>query len=228
MRKILDITESNCDKYESNQLTVIAFDASWTNQGELVKNALNYLATTGELEKNVTLAQADVEQCGDLPKRFEILSVPTIACVLNGNLLEKIDTLEPEDLLRKIKLIYLKNSSALTKQPDSNRTENADDDKKKYLEHLINRAPVMVFMKGSPESPRCGFSRQLVDILAKHEIKYSTFDILEDMEVRQGLKEYSDWPTYPQIYAKGQFIGGLDILKQLVETNELKATLSVE
>lgn len=68
-------------------------------------------------------------------------------------------------------------------------------------------------MKGSPNAPRCGFSRTLVGILSELNAKYETFDILEDEEVRQGLKTFSNWPTYPQVYVNGEFIGGLDIIK---------------
>jgi Grx4 family monothiol glutaredoxin len=80
---------------------------------------------------------------------------------------------------------------------------------------LVNRSPIMVFMKGSPEAPRCGFSRTLVSILNELNIKFDTFDILSDENVRQELKTYSNWPTYPQIYVNGNLIGGLDIIKVL-------------
>ncbi|RKO95762.1 glutaredoxin-3-like protein [Caulochytrium protostelioides] len=89
------------------------------------------------------------------------------------------------------------------------------------LRALTTRAPVMLFMKGDPETPRCGFSRQIVQILRDHKIAFESFDILSDEEIRQELKKFSNWPTYPQLYAKGEFIGGLDIVKELVENNEL-------
>lgn len=94
------------------------------------------------------------------------------------------------------------------------------------LERLIKKAPVMVFMKGSPDAPRCGFSRTLMEIFKKNKVSFDSFDILTDEEVRQGLKEYSNWPTYPQIYAKGTLVGGLDIIKELEESGELMAALN--
>jgi len=84
----------------------------------------------------------------------------------------------------------------------------------------------MVFMKGDRNTPRCGFSKQLIGILNETKIPYETFDILTDEEVRQGLKTYSDWPTYPQVYVKGELIGGLDIIKELLAADELVATLN--
>lgn len=94
------------------------------------------------------------------------------------------------------------------------------------LEQLIKKAPVMVFMKGSPDAPRCGFSRTLMEILKNNKVSFDSFDILTDEEVRQGLKEYSNWPTYPQVYAKGTLVGGLDIIKELQESGELVAALN--
>lgn len=80
------------------------------------------------------------------------------------------------------------------------------------LGNLVKAAPVMLFMKGTPSAPQCGFSRQLVSILRENGVKYGFFNILADDEVRQGLKEFSDWPTFPQLYAKGELVGGLDIV----------------
>ena len=90
------------------------------------------------------------------------------------------------------------------------------------LKELVNRSKVMLFMKGLPSQPRCGFSRQTVDILNEQGIDFDAFDILSDDEVRQGLKKYSDWPTYPQLYVDGDLVGGLDIIKEMVEGDELK------
>uniref|UniRef100_A0A8C7KXJ9 Glutaredoxin-3 n=1 Tax=Oncorhynchus kisutch TaxID=8019 RepID=A0A8C7KXJ9_ONCKI len=81
------------------------------------------------------------------------------------------------------------------------------------LKSTINRSPVMLFMKGNKEQAKCGFSLQILEIMNSSGVEYSTFDILEDEEVRQGLKTYSNWPTYPQLYVNGELIGGLDIVK---------------
>jgi Grx4 family monothiol glutaredoxin len=110
------------------------------------------------------------------------------------------------------------------KQEKSNDQEK---DSKKYLESLINQAPLMLFIKGTPSAPRCGFTKELLHLLSNANITdYKTFDILEDENVRQKLKDYSSWQTYPQIYVNGQFIGGLDILKQMNEEGTLVSTLT--
>jgi len=82
-------------------------------------------------------------------------------------------------------------------------------------------------MKGSPDTPRCGFSRKIVELLQGEKVAFTSFDILGDEEVRQGLKAYSNWPTYPQLYADGKLLGGLDIVKELHEEGELRDSLPV-
>ncbi|OKL58463.1 hypothetical protein UA08_05992 [Talaromyces atroroseus] len=82
------------------------------------------------------------------------------------------------------------------------------------LAELVKAAPVMLFMKGTPSSPQCGFSRQLVGILRENGVKYGFFNILADEDVRQGLKEFADWPTFPQLWVQGELVGGLDIVKE--------------
>jgi Grx4 family monothiol glutaredoxin len=91
---------------------------------------------------------------------------------------------------------------------------------------LINASTVMLFMKGTIAEPKCGFSRRAVALLQEHDIKFGSFDIISDNEVRQGLKAYSDWPTYPQLYVKGSLIGGLDIMTDMVEDGELQSTIA--
>ena len=96
------------------------------------------------------------------------------------------------------------------------------------LVKLINRAPVVLFMKGSPQEPRCGFSRQIVQLLEEEGVVFDSFDILGDSAVREGLKKLSNWPTYPQLYAGGKLVGGLDVVKELRDEGELKDALAVQ
>lgn len=92
---------------------------------------------------------------------------------------------------------------------------------KNRLQQLSDSHPVMLFMKGSPEEPKCGFSRKVVDILKEEKVKFGSFDILSDLEVRDGLKKFSNWPTYPQLYCKGELLGGCDIVIAMHESGEL-------
>lgn len=95
------------------------------------------------------------------------------------------------------------------------------------IKDLIDSSAVMVFMKGSKLMPQCGFSNNVVQILQSLGVPFSTFDVLSDEAVRQGIKEYSNWPTIPQVYVKGEFIGGSDILMEMYNTGELREKLVV-
>lgn len=100
--------------------------------------------------------------------------------------------------------------------------ETISEFEKGALYKLINSHPIMLFMKGTPEEPRCGFSRKTVDALISEGLEFGSFDILTDDIVRQGLKSYSNWPTYPQLYVKGELLGGCDIVLEMKESGELR------
>ena len=86
----------------------------------------------------------------------------------------------------------------------------------------IGDNPVVLFMKGSPVFPQCGFSAAVVQILSHLGVKFKGIDVLSDPEIRQSIKEFSNWPTIPQLYVKGEFIGGCDIIREMFETGELQ------
>ena len=98
---------------------------------------------------------------------------------------------------------------------------------KAKIDRLVNENKVMVFMKGSKLMPQCGFSNNVVQILNTLGVPYETVDILADPEIRQGIKEYSNWPTIPQIYIDGEFIGGSDIAIELYQNGELQQMVEV-
>ena len=93
---------------------------------------------------------------------------------------------------------------------------------KTEISKLVNSDKVVLFMKGTPDFPQCGFSAQVVDILNYLGVKFSSFNVLEDNNLREGVKEFSDWPTIPQIYINNEFIGGCDILREMLENNEIE------
>ena len=95
-------------------------------------------------------------------------------------------------------------------------------DIKKKIQDLINENDVCLFMKGSPDAPQCGFSMAVSNVLKHLGVKFKGINVLEDENLRQGIKEFSDWPTIPQLYVKKEFIGGCDIVKEMFEKGELK------
>ena len=95
-------------------------------------------------------------------------------------------------------------------------------DMKENIKEIIEKNDVCLFMKGTPDAPQCGFSMAVSNILKHLEIKFEGINVLENENIRQGIKDYSDWPTIPQLYVKGEFIGGCDIIKELFEKGELQ------
>ena len=93
------------------------------------------------------------------------------------------------------------------------------------IEEDIKNNPIILYMKGSPSFPLCGFSKAVIDVLNSYSVEYKTINVLEDNEIRQGIKEYSDWPTIPQLYVRGNFVGGCDIVLEHHEKGELKSLL---
>jgi monothiol glutaredoxin len=102
-----------------------------------------------------------------------------------------------------------------------------DANVKQRIESMIGSSPVFVFMKGTKLMPQCGFSNNVVQILHALGVPFETFDVLSDGEIRQGIKEFSEWPTIPQVYVKGEFIGGSDILIEMYNSGELREQLEV-
>ena len=93
------------------------------------------------------------------------------------------------------------------------------------IEQQLNEFPVLLYMKGTPDFPQCGFSAQVVGALKECQTRFAFVNILEDPELRQGLKDYSEWPTFPQLYVKGELLGGSDIVVKMYESGELKKAL---
>ena len=101
---------------------------------------------------------------------------------------------------------------ATTNESTSGAKQEIKEDLHQRLTTLVKAAPVMLFMKGTPSAPQCGFSRQMVALLRENSVKYGYFNILADDDVRQGLKEFAEWPTFPQLWVDGELVGGIDIV----------------
>lgn len=209
-------------------LSVVFFWADWASQCGPMGEAIKILAQENEL-KNVQFLRVEAEEEPEIAMAFEVAAVPTFLFFApSGKLMERIEGAKMADVTKKVRELAAKvEIQAKTKAAQSHLQPNQGQTKdlKTRLKELTNASPAMLFLKGSPSAPECGFSRQTVAMLDGLEAEYGYFDILRDNEVRQGLKEYSNWPTYPQLYVKGELVGGLDILKEMHENGELAAIL---
>ena len=100
-----------------------------------------------------------------------------------------------------------------------------DDVTRERIQTEVDANDVLLFMKGTPVFPQCGFSAAVIQVLSHLQVKFSSVNVLEDPDIRDGIKQYSDWPTIPQLYVKGEFVGGCDIIREMYETGELKTFL---
>lgn len=191
---------------------MVLFSADWAEQCSQILDVLQTLS--GKIEYNESLQFLDVpaEELSEISIKHQIEAVPTVLFIRKGTAVDRIDGVDIATLNTKCQQL-----AGVAADAKSNLNDR--------LKQLINRSKVMVFMKGDRNTPRCGFSKTLIGILNETKAAYDTFDILSDEDVRQGLKTYSDWPTFPQVYVSGELIGGLDIIKELVAGNELVATL---
>jgi Grx4 family monothiol glutaredoxin len=177
----------------------------------------------------------NADEFPDISESFDVSAVPYFVLLRNSTILRELSGGDPKELANAIRAhtstsngarAVEKTSGALdsvgsgsgpTSQLAAEDAEETEEELNARLSKLINAAPVMLFMKGTPAEPRCGFSRQLVGILREHQVRFGFFDILKDNSVREGLKKFSDWPTFPQLYINGELQGGLDIIKESVE-----------
>ncbi|GIY75493.1 glutaredoxin 3 [Caerostris darwini] len=134
-------------------------------------------------DKKAAFIKINASKDEEICKRFDITNIPAFIFLQNGEILDNLVGANVPAFSKKF-------------EEHLNHQKNMED----RLRKLINKAHVMLFMKGSPAAPRCGFSKQVTALLSKHNAKYETFDILEDYEVREALKTFSNWPTYPQLY----------------------------
>ena len=103
-----------------------------------------------------------------------------------------------------------------------------DDNTKSFIQNHIDSNEVCLFMKGTPDAPQCGFSMAVTNMLKLLEVNFQSVNVLEDQNIREGIKTFSDWPTIPQLYVKKEFVGGCDIVKEMYETGELAKLLETK
>lgn len=197
---------------------MVLFSADWAEQCAQILDVITDLSKKPEYAAVIQFLNVPAEDLSEVSMKHQIEAVPTVLFIRGGAAVDRIDGVDVASLALKCQEFVEK--SPPSGGGDSHQSLND------RLKALINRAKVMIFMKGDRNTPRCGFSKTLIGIVNETKIPYDTFDILTDEEVRQGLKVYSDWPTYPQVYVNGELIGGLDIIKELVAGNELVATLN--
>ena len=159
----------------------------------------------------------EAETFPELSQKYDVASVPSFKIWKSAKVVESVVGFNPPALAQAVMRVSNASSGVtVTSQP-----QKEGESLEEKLKKLVSYAPVMLFMKGTPAEPKCGFSRKIVDLLKDSKIKFSSFDILGDSEVREGLKKIFEWPTFPQLYVGGKLVGGLDVVTQMKEEGEL-------
>lgn len=176
------------------------------------------VATLAEAHPAVTFLLVNADDHPEILEVFDVLAVPYFVLVRGGTIVKEVLAADPKAFVQALTEATA-GAGAAAAAPEAAAVPAAESKAEltERLQKLTLAAPVMLFMKGTPAAPQCGFSRQLVAILREHQVRFGFFDILKDDAVRQGLKEFSDWPTFPQLYINGEFQGGLDIVKESLE-----------
>jgi Grx4 family monothiol glutaredoxin len=216
-------------------LLVVSFHAPWAAPCAQMSTVLQTLASEYPVTSPLSTSwvSLNAEELSDISETYDVTAVPFLVLQRNDKVLETVSGSSAVKVRHAIEAHAKKSAAAApatngtngasaaaaaavtttsTEQPTPADPAKAKEELFKRLGTLVKAAPVMLFMKGIPSAPQCGFSRQMVAILREHSVKYGFFNILADDEVRQGLKEFADWPTFPQLWVDGELVGGLDIV----------------
>ncbi|XP_065649453.1 glutaredoxin-3 isoform X2 [Hydra vulgaris] len=208
-------------KSANSQVVVIHFEAEWAAECKQMNDVFFQLA---EDFQHALFIRIEAEELPEITQQYEVESVPTFILLKNSKVIDKIEGADAASLTKKVKHHVTSFVSPIV-APEVSAASNKNNLEDR-LKNLINQSFCMLFMKGEPDAPQCGFSREIVTILRNNGIQFAFFDILTDDTVREGLKKFSNWPTYPQLYINGELVGGLDIVRELAETGELLPLLS--
>jgi Grx4 family monothiol glutaredoxin len=203
---------------------VLLFGASWHEGCAPIEAVLTALSAT---TNDIFVASIDAEAVSELADTYNVTAVPTLIFSNGDAVMKRLEggVENAQVTVAFQRLLAAPAGQGSVDQPSSTTMAATAVDSEKALterlDKLIRSDTVMLFMKGVPMAPKCGFSRQVVELLNEHRVPFGCFDILSDDEVRQGLKKHSNWPTYPQIYVNGELQGGLDVMKELAEEGSL-------
>ncbi|GAA5966131.1 hypothetical protein JCM8115_003032 [Rhodotorula mucilaginosa] len=232
-----------------NRVSVLYFRADWAEPCKTMDAVTHELANRSP---DVLFLSIEAEALPDISESFEVDAVPYFILLRGHTLLTRLSGAQPAVLSAALKSHASKKPPTLassSQQPlaantvyqpgsgsgvsgqageegeeegEEEEEEESEEELAQRCQELMKQSDVVLFMKGDRETPRCGFSQKIVGILESEGIDYTTFDILQDEGVRQKLKEVNEWPTFPQLIIKGEFVGGLDVVKEMQESGELQ------
>ncbi|KAF8923016.1 thioredoxin-like protein [Dissophora ornata] len=217
----------------STTIYALNFWAAWAPPCAQMNEVFEELAAKNSAVKFIKI---EAEKFPDISEEYEIAAVPSFVIVKEGKVIDRVEGANAPELSKAIaKYSGSASSTAASASAAGSNVAHSvappslsPEEMNARLKELTSSSSVMIFIKGTPTAPRCQFSRQLLEILTAQNIRFSSFNILADDEVRQAMKSFSDWPTFPQVYVKGEFVGGLDVVKEMVASGEFQALVPAE
>uniref|UniRef100_A0A915D5V5 Thioredoxin domain-containing protein n=1 Tax=Ditylenchus dipsaci TaxID=166011 RepID=A0A915D5V5_9BILA len=225
MTSILKKLESKAafDEFINKQgLNLVHFSTSWAPSCPQMDEIIVELQR--EYPKVFDCASIDAEEVPEASYENGVTAAPTVIFFKSGECVDKLNGFHPTEL-RNLIVKYSFDIGAPAASTEDNSGLSSKAALEDRLKRLINKSRMTLFMKGNPDAPRCGFSRQIIQLLRDLNVDFWSFDILSDDEVREGLKEFSDWPTYPQLYLDGELLGGLDVVREELKDQTFVAKL---
>ncbi|KAG2363819.1 thioredoxin-like protein [Suillus spraguei] len=211
------------------RISLIYFWTSWAEPCIQMNKVVEELA---KAYPKLLALRAKAEEQADIADSFDISSVPTCLLIQGHSLLGRIeggDAIQLKVAIEKYlgsNVKYSATPQSTTSQPPAPLSSETEEQLEARIRKIMDQSTVVLFMKGEPDAPRCGFSRSAVALLRGKDVTFTHFDILSDESVRQGLKRLNDWPTFPQFIVNGEFVGGLDVVKEMDESGEFKEIFS--
>lgn len=205
------------------RISLIYFWTSWAEPCVQMNQVVEGLA---KAYPALLALKVEAEEQADISDSFDINSVPTCLVIQGHALLARIEGGDAAQLKEAITKHLESNPSSTNSHPPSPPSSETEEQLEARMRDIMHQSAVVLFMKGEPNAPRCGFSRSAVALLREKDVTFTHFDILSDENVRQGLKKLNDWPTFPQFIVQGEFVGGLDVVKEMKDSGEFEAVFS--
>lgn len=203
----------------TNKILLVHVELEQIPVCKALNEALLATSRNEEFSQKIAICRLNADHFSDFLALQNVNSAPTVLFYYRGKLIDRVNGFNQSELLKKVQ--YHTNKAGTT-APDDGKPK-VDSNVERKIKQLL-KSPIILFMKGTPTEPQCGFSRQACHLLDERKIKYDSFDVLSDQNLREQLKIYSSWNTYPQLYVNGELVGGLDIMKQMIETGEFDST----
>ena len=198
----------------SNKLLLVHIELEQIPVCKVVNEGLLAISRDPEFMQQLAIVRLNADHFYDLLNAQNVSAAPTVLFYHRGKVIDRVDGFNQSDLLKKVKL-HVNTIGVVQTTEIRSETGSPINHAEQKIKQLLDSSPIILFMKGTPSNPQCGFSRQACHLLDERKMKYDYFDVLADQIVREQLKKYSNWNTYPQVISTFRFVRRCDLLTDL-------------